>query len=289
MDVTLSDLLACLDLAAIDADTSEAPNLDIGYHRIFGGQLLAQIVGAASAAVPGKAVKSLTVQFPREGDADRPVRFRCTVHHQGRTFATVAVVAFQAPDDRIIGVALVSLHAAEHGLHHSAAPPEVGGPHDAPAQVLDLLPWEVRVVGGVDLADRAAGPATFTWWMRADSLEAHRRREPPTETPGEVSGGALDQALLAFASDLTLIGTALRPIEGLSQADSTVSIATAVTSHSLWFHQPFRADDWLLVVQEAPALTGARAFGRGDVFSGTQLVASFAQESMVRELPPSPH
>ncbi len=97
----------------------------------------------------------------------------------------------------------------------------------------------------------------------------------------------MHQALLAHATDLTLIGTALRPFDGISQAQSTVSLHTAVTSHTLWFHQPFRVDDWLLVVQQAPATANGRSYGRGDVFAGDQLVASFAQEAMVRQVEPT--
>jgi acyl-CoA thioesterase-2 len=95
--------------------------------------------------------------------------------------------------------------------------------------------------------------------------------------------------LLAHATDLTLIGTALRPFDGISQADSTVALHTAVTSHSMWFHQPFRLDHWLLVAQESPVVAHGRAFGRGDVFSNTgEIVASFAQEAMVRRIDPAP-
>jgi acyl-CoA thioesterase-2 len=96
----------------------------------------------------------------------------------------------------------------------------------------------------------------------------------------------LHQALLAHATDLTLIGTALRPFDGVSQADSTVTLHTAVTSHTLWFHQPFRVDDWLLVAQHGPVVANGRSFGRGDVFAGDELVASFAQEAMVRQVEP---
>lgn len=284
IDVSLQGLLACLELRPVADGASEGANLDIDYHRVFGGQILAQIIVAASAAVPGKAVKSLSVLFAREGDASRPVRYRCTVLHQGRTFATAEVVAFQAPEHRIVAEAVVSLHVAEAGLHHSIAPPPVGSPQDVPLQSLDMLPWQVRVVDGVQLADRAVGPPTLAWWMRAEELGNLRGRD----SAGVLSGEVVDQALLAYATDLTLIGTALRPVEGLSQADSTVALATAVTSHSIWFHQPFEVEQWLLVSQEAPVLTGGRAFGRGDVFSGTALVASFAQESMVRAIDQSP-
>jgi acyl-CoA thioesterase-2 len=89
--------------------------------------------------------------------------------------------------------------------------------------------------------------------------------------------------LLAYATDLTVIGTALRPLEGISQADAGEALHTAVTGHSVWFHRPFRIDDWCLISQRVPVVAGARAFGHGNAFDRDgMLVASFAQESMIR-------
>ena len=177
--------------------------------------------------------------------------------------------------DKVVSAALVSVHAAEDGLHRSDGAPDVGEPDDATLTDLGMVPWETRIVGGVDLADRSAGPAELAWWSRTPALS------------GEADRPAVHQALLAHATDLTLIGTALRPFDGLSQADSTVSLHTAVTSHTLWFHQPFRVDDWLLVVQHGPVVANGRSYGRGDVYACGELVASFAQEAMVRQAPGS--
>ncbi len=264
----LHDLLACLELRAVRDGVMEGSNLDIGYHRVFGGQILAQALMAAAAASPDKSVKSITVLFPREGDTGQPMQYRVVKTHDGRTFGSTEITAQQG--DKVIAVALVSMHIAEAGPYHSHGPPEVGGPHDAVAHTYPMIPWEVRSVGGVDLATDAVGPAALELWMRAADVPA----EP-----------AVHQALLAHASDLTLIGTALRPFEGLSQASSTVSLHTAVTSHSLWFHQPLRLDEWVLIAQHSPLVAHGRAFGRGDVFGATgELVASFAQEAMVRPI-----
>ena len=260
----LDDLLTCV---------ADGGNLDIGYHRVFGGQILAQMITAAAGASPDKSVKSITVLFPREGDTAKRMDYRVDKHQDGRTFGTTSVVATQ--DGKVISVGTVSMHVDEDGLRRSDPPPEVGGPDDAVAQPLDMVPWEVRVVGGVDLADRSAGPPRLEMWTKA----------PPLGDRGR----AVHQALLAHATDLTVIGTALRPFEDVSQADSTVTLHTAVTSHSLWFHQPFRVDQWLLIAQHSPVVAHGRGFGRGDVFTeGGDLVASFAQESMIRQVPASP-
>ncbi len=270
MAFDLDDLVGCLALSEVAPGEVEGQNLDIGYHRVFGGQILAQIIVAAAEASPGKSVKSIHVLFPREGDTAKAMRYRVDKRQDGRTFGTSEVVATQ--DDKVIAAALVSLHVDEEGLHRSDPPPAVGGPEVTAPYQLPMVPWEVRVVGDVDLADRAAGPASLELWMHAPGLTGERH---------------VHQALLAHATDLTLIGTALRPFEGVSQADSTVTLHTAVTSHTVWFHQPVPLDGWLLVAQHSPVVAHGRAYGRGDVFAGDELVASFAQEAMVRQVEPT--
>jgi acyl-CoA thioesterase-2 len=268
MAFDLDDLVGCLDLAEVEPGVAEGRNLDIGYHRVFGGQILAQIITAAAQASPAKSVKSITVLFPREGDTSKPMRYRVTPLQDGRTFGTTEVIAEQ--DGKVIAAALLSMHVAEDGLHRSDGPPAASPPEASASRDLGMVPWDTRLVGDVDLTDKGVASPTLEWWMR---------------TPPVGDGAALHQALLAHATDLTLIGTALRPFEGLSQADSTITLHTAVTSHTLWFHQPFRVDDWLLISQHSPVVANGRSHGRGDVFAGDQLVASFAQDAMIRQVP----
>ena len=269
---SLDNVLACLDVREKSPGTYLGENLELDYHRVFGGQILGQTLRAAYAAAgEGKVVKSLTQLFPREGDSAQPMTYAVTKHHEGRTYASSGVVVTQG--EKVVSVGTVSLHTPEPGAGHEAAPPSAGAPEQAELVDLGMVPWETRVVGGVDLAAREVGPPAYRFWMRTPAL------------PDDVS---LHQALLAHATDLTLIGTALRPVEGLSQADATVRFHSAVTSHSVWVHQPFRMDEWLLVDQESPVLAGGRAFGRGDIWTiDGRLVASFAQESMIRLLPES--
>lgn len=273
MGLDLDALVTCLALGSSNGGLV-GRNLDIGYHRVFGGQILAQALCAAATTTPDKAVKSMHVLFPREGDAGKQMQYRVDAVQSGRTFATTEVVAHQ--DGRTVAAALVSLHVDEDGLDRNEPPPAVGAVDGATPTDLGMVPWETRIVDGVDLNDAGVGPARLSWWMRTPPLG---------EVPG-VPERALHQALLAHATDLTLIGTALRPFVGHSQADSTVTLQTAVTSHTLWFHRPFRVDDWLLLTQEAPVVAHGRSFGRGDVFAGRELVASFAQEAMIRPTTP---
>ena len=267
--VSFDNLRACLELPQDPPGTFTGANLDLDYHRVFGGQILAQTILAATAAAgEGKEVKSLTQLFPREGHSDNPMVYAVTKHQEGRTFGSTGVVASQA--EKTVSVATVSLHAPEPGTTRQNDAPDVGKPESAVATDLGMIPWETRVVDGVDLSDRSVGPASYQFWMR---------------TPALPDFAALHQALLAYATDLTIIGTALRPAQDLSQADTMTKFHSAVTSHSLWFHQPLRVDDWLLIDQVSPVLAGGRAYGRGDVWSlDGRLVASFAQESMIRML-----
>jgi acyl-CoA thioesterase-2 len=267
--IELENLLGCL--AVVErAGAYTAPNLKMPYRRVFGGQLLAQAIAIGAKSVPDKQTKSLHVVFPREGDLALGIDYRVDSLQDGRSFASRNIIGSQ--QGKAIFAALLSLHAPERGLSHQQEAPAVGGPDEASPTELGMIPWETRVVDGVDLGKRDPGPPQLQLWMRA--------REIP-DTP------AIHDALLAYATDLTLIGTALRPHPGVSQSDSPERIHTAVTTHTIWFHDAVRLDDWLLLVQHSPSAAFGRAFGMGHVFNRKgDLVASFAQESMIRVVAP---
>ena len=268
---TLDDVLVTLDLRPA-GDAFRAESLRMGHGRMYGGQVLAQVVVAAARAVPAKVVKSVHVQFARNGVAAEPATVRAEVVHDGGTFATVMVRVEQ--DDRVLAAGTVLLHQPDDGPEQQHATLVHPDPDAAEPRALSMIPWETRVVGGVDLMDRDVGPAEFAFWTRADL--------------GDVAP-AVHQALVAWASDLTVIGTAMRALPDTSQLDSHRTLQTATTAHTVWFHHPCTLADWVCFQQSATVTGGGRSFGWGQVFSRDGvLVASYAQDAMVRTLKGDP-
>ncbi len=268
--VTLDSILGCMEVEQTGPTTWTAPNVEMDYRRIFGGQLLAQAIALGAATSDAKSVKSISCLFPREGSLDEPFEFEVEESQTGRAFAARRITAAQ--NGKVFFLAQLSMHTDEEGHDHQDPMPDLGRPEDAPGEAMIMVPWTTRIVGGVDLTARGTGPADYSFWTRVDDREL----------PGDLH---LHQGLVAYLTDLPVIGTSLRPVDGLSQADTMVAIHTAVTSHSLWFHRPVRIDDWCLVTIHSPTLSGARGFGHGHVFDAAgALVASFAQESMIRPI-----
>lgn len=263
------DLLSCLEMrtrsSADDSGTREVfegRNQQLSYRRLFGGQLLAQFIRAASLACPDKTVKSLHALFAKEGRGNEPVRYEVTCHHQGRSFTTATIVARQG--SIVVATASVSLHVTEDGPEHQAiptVPPVLPPGHEVE---YDLIPWETRSSADLDASTTASPESEL--WMRTPEVDQE-----------------LATALAAYATDLTLIGTALRPLDGVNQRGNGTAFASAVTSHTVWFHRPFRTDEWLLLRQHSPLLAHGRCFGRGDIVTEAgSLVASYAQEALLR-------
>jgi acyl-CoA thioesterase-2 len=229
---------------------------------LFGGQILVQLIRAACVSCPDKILKSQHTVFAREGRADDPVRYEVTRHHQGRSFATLTITARQSRS--VLATSSICMHIAEGGpeLQDTQPTPRVLG--EEHRVELDLISWETRSTN--DLHATAVGPPTFQVWMRTPAVD-----------------GDLAPALTAYATDLTLIGTALRPLDGFNQRGNGTVFISAVTSHTLWFHRPFRADQWLLLRQHSPLPAHGRCYGRGDVLcEDGALVASYAQEALLR-------
>ncbi|CAM2748368.1 acyl-CoA thioesterase [Skermania piniformis] len=265
-----NDLVTCLKLEPVALEPPPdhghcaylGSNQHLPYHRVFGGQILGQLLLAARATFPDKSVKSMHTVFPREGRSDTPIRYEVTTAHEGRSFAGATVTARQDP--HVVAAAVVSMHVPEDGRDRQTVPAPGACPGAAHDVEMSLVPWQTRAV--VDLDSTAAGPPDYELWMRTPAVDPD-----------------LGAALTAYATDLTLIGTALRPEEGLSHTGNGTRFRSAVTSHTLWFHRAVRSDDWQLLRQHSPILAHGRTFGRGDILTADgRLVASFAQEALIR-------
>jgi acyl-CoA thioesterase-2 len=260
-----NDLLDCLAPKPVGQGVYEARSQQLDYHRLFGGQLLAQSARVAELACPGKTVKALHMLFPRAGKGGEPVRYETDVVQHGRTYAAVQVQARQ--EHGVVAVATVSLHTWEGGRQRQTAEPVSAVPGPEHRVELDMLPWEARAT--TDLDTRAEEAPVYELWTRTPAVAAE-----------------LGTALLSYATDLTLIGTALRAVPGVSQQDAGRAFTSAVTSHSVWFHQPVRADAWSLLRQHSPVTAHGRCHGRGDVLTERgELVASYAQDALLRFAP----
>lgn len=269
----IGELVACLELEEVGTDRFRADNVSAGHGVVFGGQLLAQSIVAARRDHPDKAVKTIHTVFARGASHDQPVEIAVDAMHTGRSFASATVTISQG--ERLCTRSVVLLSADEPDLirHAEPFPNGVAGPDDCAAHPESSGDWEVRIVGGVDVNDPAlVGPAELDVWTRF---------------AGAPHDAITDQALLAFATDGFLIGTAMRPHAGVGQAQAHVTVATGVVSHTLTFHEPCSAGDWMLLSHRSPYAGHGRSYGQAHVFRPDgQLAASFVQDAMIRAMPP---
>ncbi len=267
---TVQDIADSLVLEPLGPDRYRATNVAVGHNVVFGGQLLAQSMAAAATDHADKTVKTLHTTFARAASPDGPVEITVDRMHVGRALASSTVTISQG--DRLCTRSIVLLTAEEPDLiRHADQPSAPSSPEDAPPGAR-FGAWESRIVGGVDISDPdAVGPPELEVWLRF---------------PDAPDDPFLSQALVAFASDGFLIGTAMRPHAGVGQALAHKTISTGVLSHTLTFHQPMEAANWLLFAHRSPYAGGGRAYGQAEVFSTDgQLVASFVQDSMIRGMP----
>jgi acyl-CoA thioesterase-2 len=278
------DLVRALDLTSAGSDCFEGGFVERERTRVFGGELLAQTLVAAARTVHGRVCHSLHVHFLSPGDPSRPVEYRVRRLRDGRRFAQRQVAAWQRGREIALGMASFSTDDAGAHAHQHEAMPSVRGPDElaseleqrrevahrlAPADRAWLLSpraVEIRQVQPVPLVDPPPVPPIAHTWLRAVAAL------PPDPI--------LHRAILAYASDLTLLDIACYPY-GVSWIDPRMEQASL--DHSMWFHRPFRVDEWLLYVQAVPTLANSRAFARGSVFSRDgALVASVTQEGLSR-------
>src|SRR5918996_783008 len=220
---------------------------------VFGGQLLAQALGAAARSVPQMQVKSMHTVFTRGASPEADLGITVDRLHTGRSFASLEVSTSQG--ERLCTRSIVLLHMPDADLIEYMEPaPDIAPPEQCtPVPTSETNGWEIRVVDDVDINDpEAVGPPELFVWSRF------------ADVPNEAW---MQQAMLSYASDGFLIGTAMRPHAGVGQALAHVSISTSVITQSISFHRPFDASEWLLLAHQSPHAGAGRSFGRADVFT----------------------
>ena len=296
----LGALLSLLDLEQLEVNLFRGHSGATGFQRVYGGQVLAQSLVAAQRTVgrttttppdgtPGKVVgearpmHSMHAYFLLAGDPKVPIVYDVERVRDGGSFSTRRVKAIQ--HGQPIFVMSASFHKNEVAFDHQAEMPDVPAPEELPseeelrkafvAQVPENMrsyftrerPMEMRLVEVDRYKTRSPAKPVQHVWMRANG-----------KLPDDPE---IHQCVLAYASDFTLLDTALVP-HGKLMFDIDIQLASL--DHALWMHRPFRADEWLLYAQDSPSSSGARGFSRGSVFrrDGT-LVASTTQEGLMRK------
>ena len=282
MPQSLDELIDLLDLEEIEIGLFRARQPDTQLQRAFGGQVLAQALVAAARTVPASRVlHSLHAYFLRPGRIDIPIVYDVETIRDGRSFSSRRVVARQG--GAVIFYLSSSFHEAETGFEHAdPVPDDVPGPDESPrlGEVLSKVSgrsaalWErewgvldVRYVGdsrsGGDLAD-PRHPARARVWVRVEG--------------GLPEDPRLHQAALAYASDLTLLSATTVP----HNVFIGINVQGTSLDHAMWFHRPFRADDWLLYDQVSPSASGGLGLATARLFQHRTLVANVAQEGLIR-------
>jgi acyl-CoA thioesterase-2 len=282
MTSPIEPLVDTLDLERLEVDLFRGRSPHENLQRVFGGQVAGQALVAAGRTVPEeRTVHSLHAYFLRPGDPDVPIVYMVDRIRDGRSFTTRRVVAIQ--HGRAIFMLSASFQVAEEGPEHHFPMPDAPEPEavplwqdrlkefgqHVPARWLRPRPVEVRYVGDPPWAARIAAepaePRTMVWLRAVGPLPA----DP-----------LLHVCAVAYASDMTLLDSVLLA-HRLAWDEHQVTGASL--DHAMWFHGPFRADDWLLYVQEAPASSHARGLARGHIFRRDgRLVVSVVQEGLIR-------
>jgi acyl-CoA thioesterase-2 len=280
----LDALLSILDLEPLEVNLFRGVSPNNGWQRVYGGQVLAQaLVAAARTVDTDRMAHSLHGYFLLAGDPASPIVYDVERIRDGGSFNTRRVKAIQ--HGRAIFSMSVSFHKSEDSYDHQIPMPGAPAPEAVPDarefmdQLIDKLPDNMR-----------------RYWSRERPIDMrivdagrylNRESKAPVQQVWIKSNGSLPddprihQAVLAYASDFTLLDTALIA-HGKLLFDTDIQLASI--DHAMWFHRPFRADDWLLYAQDSPSAFGARGFGRGSIFTREGvLIASVAQEGLMRK------
>ena len=279
----LNKIIETLDLEEIELNHYLATSPNEGWQRVYGGQVIGQALVAASRTVStDRSAHSLHGYFLRAGDTDIPILYKVDRIRDGKSFTTRRVVAVQR--GQAIFTMSISFQVDEGGLNHQFDMPDVPGPDDLQTEdeirQVQSINWpkefqdsfsgssaiQVKPIEPIDLLNpKPAEPVQRCWMRCGDKLPDDPR---------------IHQCVLAYLSDWSLLDTATRP-HAVSFMQDNVQVASL--DHAMWFHRPFRADEWLLYDQDSPSASGARGFNRGLIYNQSgELVASTTQEGLVR-------
>jgi acyl-CoA thioesterase-2 len=282
-ETLVASLVALLDVEQIDTDLFRGARQPGGVGRVFGGQVIAQALQAAQRSTEGKAAHSLHAYFMRAGDENFPIIYRVVRDFEGKSFATRRVIAMQRGQP-ILNMA-ASFQIPEEGLHHQDAMPDVPSPdgllteQQLRAKAIDAIPEKMRdaFLRPRPIEIRPVHPRNWLQPVKGEPLNQSWFRcvAPLPNDP------ALHRAVLAYASDMSLMGTSMIP-HGVGF--TTKGMQCASLDHAIWLHEDFRADDWLLYTMDSPWAGHARGMNRGSIFTRDgRLVASVAQEGLIRK------
>ena len=286
MASAVQEVLDILDLEPLEVNLFRGRSPQSRWQRVFGGQVIGQALVAACRTVEDVTARpphSLHAYFLLGGDPKVPIIYEVDRIRDGKSFTTRNVKAIQ--HGHAIFSMSVSFHLSEPGLTHQVKMPDVPKPDQLPSdeelkdRIYPLLPEparryyererpiEFRPVEFSRYLGEKSENGRFDIWIRATG----RLPDEP----------AIHQCVLAYASDMMLLDAALIP-HGRSVFSEDIMAASL--DHALWFHRPFRADEWLLYAQDSPSLADSRGFSRGLIFaSDGTLVASVAQEGLLRQ------
>jgi acyl-CoA thioesterase-2 len=275
----LEELVALLDLEPLEVNLFRGVSWKDDRPRVFGGQVAGQALVAAGRTVEGRGVHSLHAYFLRPGDPSVPIVYEVDRIRDGKSFTTRRVVAIQHGE--AIFNLQASFHVDEPGLDHQVPMPQAPPPETlprademeppAPGRLWTRQPVDMRYVDGPPWAREAQPPtARQLVWFRADGT-----------LPDDP---VLHTCIVAYASDYSLLGAALVP-HGRSYFRDDIMMASL--DHAMWFHRPFRADEWLLSSQTSPSASGGRGLAYGGIFrQDGALAVSVVQEGLIRPVDP---
>ena len=280
----LNKLIKLLDLEHLEENLFRGQSENIGGPRVFGGQVIGQALTAAVRTVPSKRfVHSLHAYFLRPGDMEYPIIYDVERTRDGGSFTTRRVVAIQKGEP-IFDMAL-SFHKKEKGPSHQIDMIDIPGPEECISELevkkkmIDKVPLKYR---DFFLRERPIEIRN----LPGEGMFEEPKKKPPHQhvwmkAVGKIPDDVVQhQAILAYASDMGLLSTSMNP-HRLSFAKGNVMSASL--DHAMWFHRPFRADEWMLYSTDSPSASNARGFNRGSVYTEDGvLVASAVQEGLMR-------